>query len=195
MARVPEVTNHFALGPWANWLWLADLPSQQTVLCLGGDDGMATALARHFDTVKRGALEPNSWAQVTCDLVVIGAVVNHDGEHTTPDSLWSVCHRVLRPGGCLMITCENPLWYHRPRLGVALVPRSLRARRQRRAIQAAGFQQVRRYYVAPSYQEPHTIVPIDRRIIAGYEEIEMKLATRRGLRSRLSRLGDRKSVV
>ena len=192
---IPDAIDHhdqIASGAWANWLWLADPPSLQSALCLGYGAGAAQALSRRFDRVERASAEPEvltqSWEVETFDLIALNTA-EAAGNGVSPDTLWPVCVRLLRPGGCLALVTDNPLWYRRlPRVQSALA-QVIRASRRDRSLRRAGFRAIHRYYMAPSACEPHCFIPANRHAVAGYERVAMKLSTRGTLRSRLGRAG------
>jgi SAM-dependent methyltransferase len=117
--------------------------------------------------------------------------------------------RVLRPGGCLYVGIATapvpghvfpagrilsalvhmvvrvirvlPLWTWRrwATMQVRRVERLAVARALPRQLRAAGFARVEAYYVAPSFQEPWSIVPARRRAVLAFERLQMTHATHR----------------
>lgn len=119
------------------------------------------------------------------------------------------CRRVLRPGGCLYVGIATgpvpgqvlpagrvlsalvqmvirvsrflPLWTWRRRatMQVRRVERLAVARALPRQLRAAGFARVEAYYVAPSFQQPWSIIPARRRAVLAFERLQMTNATQR----------------
>ncbi len=192
----PAATNHYdqtASGAWANWLWMADPPSFGAALCLGSETAGARALSRLFGRVERGGPEPEvlaeSWGAETFDLIALDPAGN-SASQVPPDTLWPVCVRLLRPGGCLTLVTDNLLWYRWSPGGVRRAFSQIRrARRRDRSLRQAGFRTIHRYYMTPSATDPHSFIPVNRRAVAGYEPVTMKLSSRGTLRSHLGRAG------
>ena len=187
-----ERRHHVSSGAWANWLWLADPPALETALSLGSEAEVAQALGRFFAQVERSPAEPGaltaSWDAGTFDLIALDATETDDS-NTVSDGLWRVCVELLRPGGCLMLTMDNPLWHKRLRDGPRALVQMRRTKRRERKLRAAGFRAIQSYYMAPSAHEPRSFIPKSRHVVAGYERVAMKLSTRGPLRSRLARAG------
>ena len=118
------------------------------------------------------------------------------------------CRRVLRPGGCLYVGIATgpvpghvlpagrilsalvrmvvrvirvlPLtWRRRATMQVRRVARLAVARALPRQLRAAGFARVEAYYIAPSFQEPWSIIPARRRAVLAFERLQMTNATHR----------------
>ena len=192
MTTVADRHDQIASGAWANWLWLADPPAFDTALCLGPEDGAAEALSRLFGRVESSPADPEvlaeSWGTESFDVIVLDAA-DSSANAVSPDTLWPGCFRLLRPGGCFSLTTDNPLWYRRPAGLSGALAQLRRARQRDRLLRQAGFRNIHRYYLAPSAGEPHSFIPANRRAVAGYERVAMKLSTRGGLRSRVGRMG------
>ncbi len=189
-----QAERNLSDGAWSNWLWLAEPPAWRDVLCLIPDQGASAALERHFDRVElldHSAVRDPA-AEGRYDLIV-----GHDLP-PNPDGLaasfgvvpWSELYHKLKPGGCLMLTCHNPLWYRdlRSSIFARILSRDV-ASVIRRGLVKAGFATVRDYFLSPSADDPRSIVPVGRRTVASYERMEMKLSRRGRLRSHLSRAG------
>jgi len=184
-----------ASGAWSNWLWLADVPSWGEALSLLPDDSAATALGRYFQRVTRSGItvaENHPWSERSFDLVVL-----HDQlQRLSPDErpampvFWASINRSLRPGGCLMVTCPNSLWYNGLTNREGAVGSDIGgARSVKQGIKKAGFCSIRSYYLSPSANDPKSIIPVGRLSVASYERMEMKLSSRGRLRSYLSKAG------
>jgi len=190
------VTSHDdqnASDAWANWLWMANPPSFGTALCLGSEVAGAQAIARLFSRVERDVAEPEvlaeSWGAETFDLIALDPAGTSASRGAT-EALWPVCARLLRPGGCLTLITDNPLWYGWSPGGVRKAFSHVRRARGRdRSLRQAGFRRIHRYYMTPSASEPHSFIPVNRRAVAGYEPVTAKLSSRGTLRSHLGRAG------
>lgn len=192
---VPNHGDVIEVGSWANWMWLADPPSWDTALCLIPEPGAVAALARYCTRVAQVEAGPDSipgeHSSESYDIVVAHDLTDRLADRGTPANrgLWRECHRLLRPGGCLMVCVRNPQHYRRIRTSPAVVALIRQGRRLHRGIVAAGFGEIRRYYVASAPDEPRSIIPMDRRAVAGYERVEMKMSSWGNLRGRLGRFG------
>lgn len=186
--------HNLAEGAWSNWLWLAEPPGWHDALCLIPDRGASAALARHFDRVELAG-HPAVGEQLVegiYDLIVAHDLPHNQTGITAPLGLvsWSQLYHSLKPGGCLMLSCTNPLWYRGLRSSILakVVGRDV-ASVIRRGLRKSGFASVRDYFLSPSADDPRSIVPVGRRTVASYERMEMKLSRRGRLRSHLSRAG------
>jgi SAM-dependent methyltransferase len=197
--RLPaRPAREFALQgePRANWMWLADPPGWKRALELSmGSPVMARALGLRFADVVtldctaaadpapagggasgggrfRLPYESESFDCVTMhgvwhDLTRLAAA----GDVEPEIGVLGECRRVLRPGGCLLVTAYNPRYR---RLFAAMAadrpahfPAVVRA--MGRKFRSTGFSRWQAYYVTPSHNVPKNIIPVARSAVLRYE--------------------------
>jgi SAM-dependent methyltransferase len=205
---LPEVFSEveWQAGSRGNWFWLVDPPGQSLAVELS--PGLPTYLeilgsrfemVRHFDLASP-ALLPLPITTATVDCVVLhrpwAARAARSG-----CALLGDCGRVLRPGGCLVLCLDQPLALGTSSI-VTLLPRALMAapgaffwqrvarasfaasapwplRKMERELRAAGFAEVRAYFVVPTIDAPQQLVPAHRDAITVHEAQERAVGLRR----------------
>jgi SAM-dependent methyltransferase len=185
----------------SNWLWLAEIAQWDRALEVRSDLGpQTTGLAEHFRAVHCVRLERSQLRREWQDLIASGysniaaacAAPIHlpyrDGAFdcvalddvsllaSRQDQVLRECFRILRQGGCAFMGA--------PRQSL---------RRLTRDLTRAGFSVVHAFGAEPSWDEPRSIIPLNRAAILGYERWVRRSSPMRDLvRCLLARLGCRR---
>lgn len=195
---LPEVFSEaeWRAGSRGNWFWLVDLPAQGLAVELSrGPSTNADLLKRRFETVEHFDLMFSGVLPLPIRDATVDCVLLHRPwlEEPAPNvnELLSECSRILRPGGCLVMSLDHSRSVARssvarwlPRAAVA-APAALFRRwigRQSRETSApwplhsvtrrlrmAGFSEVRPYYAFPTIDAPHQLLPARGRALSFHE--------------------------
>jgi hypothetical protein len=145
-----------------NWVWLLAPTRQESALAVAPEgDSLAGVLAPHFravECVRPGVHPALPAADRSMDLVAISRL-----EECAADRNWirgavTEARRVLRDGGCLLVTFMNPFWGRRFLSGWD-THRLARRRQVLDTLVRAGFDRLGSYYLQP-YPEASSIIPI-----------------------------------
>ncbi|HEX6645072.1 MAG TPA: hypothetical protein VF037_10350 [Gemmatimonadales bacterium] len=145
-----------------NWVWLLAPAEQERALVIAPEgDTLAQVLSPHFGSVERvapGAAVRRESADRSVDLVAISRL-----EECASNRAWLVdsvneARRVLRDGGCLLVTFMNPRWARRVISGWGPA-RLAQSRSVAAVLEGAGFSAVGSYYLQP-YPGANSIIPI-----------------------------------
>jgi SAM-dependent methyltransferase len=125
------------------------------------------------------------------DCVTVHAAWHELTHHSGEIAVLDECRRVLRPGGCLLITAYNPRYR---RLFAAMAadrpahfPAVVRAMGRR--FRSTGFSRWQAYYVTPSHNVPRNIIPVSRRAVLRFERFTEGRTLRGLLRRALGMIG------
>jgi SAM-dependent methyltransferase len=208
---LPQVFSEaeWRAGSRGNWFWLVDLPSQGFVVELSrGPSTNADLLTRRFETVQHFDLTSSGVLPLPIRDATADCVLLHrpwlDKPAPNVNDLLSECRRLLRPGGCLVLTLDHSRALGRssvarwlPRAVVAapsaVFQRWIRRQSQEtsapwplnivaRRLSTAGFGEVRPYYAIPTIDAPHQLLPARGRAIAFHEAQHATGGVRSGFR-------------
>jgi hypothetical protein len=146
-----------------NWVWLLAPPRQQSALVIAPDqDALAGVIAPHFTEVSRvgpADIRPLPVADSAVDLVAISRLEEcAPGEIAWLSDALSESRRVLRDGGCVLVTFVNPFWARRYLRGWG--PERLVTRgRVLDELAGAGFGRLASYYIQPFPEAASSIIP------------------------------------
>jgi SAM-dependent methyltransferase len=133
-------------------------------------------------TVSRASASRLPFGDDAFDSVTLHGTMARLAKETGPSAappILAECRRVLRPGGRVYLSFDNPVWYGgfaaragRRDLERTIVPSAL----------LAGFRDVSRFYAFPSFDRPRAIVPGTRRAFSARETVEARGTIRRAAR-------------
>lgn len=146
-----------------NWVWLMAPPHQERAVVIAPEqDALAGVLAPHFTEAVRiapGSVPPLAMETGSVDLVAVARL-----EECAPgDLVWleqvvAEARRVLREGGCMLVTFVNPFWARRYFRGWG-PDRLISRRRVLGVLEHSGFQRLASYYVQPFPEAASSIIP------------------------------------
>jgi hypothetical protein len=146
-----------------NWVWLLAPPLQERAVVIAPEaDALAGVLAPHFSEVIRiapSSAQPLGMESTSADLVAVARL-----EECAPGNLgWleevvAESRRVLRDGGCVLVTFVNPFWARRYFRGWG-PDRLIRRSRVLEVLGRGGFQRLASYYVQPFPEAATSIIP------------------------------------
>lgn len=116
------------------------------------------ALAHFRQTVVALPAHIREAPRASCDLVVLEATADAPVAGSSA-GLMSEVSDCLRPGGTLMIVGENPRWFRNRRPGGSKSLYSMSCATVERTLRSIGYADVRRFYLAPSFANPSSVVP------------------------------------
>ncbi len=146
-----------------NWVWLLAPPLQERAVVSAPDqDALAGVLAPHFTEVVRIAplsAQPLAMDNASVDLVAVARLEEcAPGNLTWLEDVVAESRRVLREGGCVLVTFVNPFWARRYFRGWG-PDRLIRRRRVLEVLERNGFQRRASYYVQPFPEAATSIIP------------------------------------
>jgi hypothetical protein len=146
-----------------NWVWLLAPPRQESALVIAPDqDALAGVIAPHFTEVSRvgpGDIGPLPVPDAAVDLVAISRLEEcAPGEIAWLSDALAESRRVLRHGGCVLVTFVNPFWARRYVRGWG-PERLVTRRRVLEELAGAGFRRLASYYIQPFPEAASSIIP------------------------------------
>jgi SAM-dependent methyltransferase len=147
-----------------NWVWLLAPPRQERALVIAPDqDALAGVISPHFTRVSRIAPEGDGQRLPEPDSSIDLVAISRLEECAPGEIAWLAdtvreSRRVLRDGGCMLVTFVNPFWARRYVRGWG--PERLVTRGSVLAeLEAAGFGRLASYYIQPFPEAASSIIP------------------------------------
>ena len=146
-----------------NWVWLLAPPRQERAVVIAPErDALAGVLAPHFSEVVRttpASAPPLAIDSASADLVAVARLEESaPGDLTWLEDVVAESRRVLRAGGCMLVTFVNPFWARRYFRGWG-PERLIRRSRVLEVLEHNGFQRRASYYVQPFPEAASSIIP------------------------------------
>jgi hypothetical protein len=162
--------------PQTAWLWLVDVPRGEKALVVGGPPNVGEELAEHYPTVVHADAWPPTLSGDGGFSCIVAVAPDFIGTLDDVDQTLTECHRLLQPGGALVVTQPNALFYGMLRTRT----RSRGSLGIQRRLRRAGFRTTTRFFLYPDVTNPRYIIPDVRAAMIVHERgQEMHLVARR----------------